>query len=128
MPLLARIYEHVQTFVNNNPARYGEDKDAKDVHWVLCRDVYSVHIKESVRDKIKQLYPNCHVLYIPGECTALLQALDLAFNFPFKRCIGGLFNQYLVEQMTSILINKRPDEAAGSLGVRLSTLKGPFVH
>ena len=122
LELVASIYKHVERHA------LATGQEAAAVHWVLCWDTYPVHCKQDVVAKLKELYPCLHLLYIPGGCTGLLQALDLAFNYPFKRAVGAAFTLYLVHAMKKQLENNRTDEAVGKLDIRLSTLKGPFVR
>ena len=41
----------------------------------------------------------CKVVHIPGDCTKLVQPLDIGYNKPFKTRIRACWEEYMINNM-----------------------------
>jgi hypothetical protein len=39
------------------------------------------------------------VVHIPGDCTGLVQPLDISYNKPFKMCVRKAWEEYKINNM-----------------------------
>ena len=69
------------------------------LHWVLLWDCASVHRKASLLEWIRTAHPECHVLFVPGGCTAELQPADISIQQPLKHSIKEQAMQFFVESV-----------------------------
>ena len=67
--------------------------------FILVLDCYSVHIGQEFLEWCSEKFPTLLLLFIPANCTAWLQPLDISFNGPFKRVLRQLAGTWLAEHM-----------------------------
>ncbi len=41
----------------------------------------------------------CEVVHIPGDCTGLVQPLDISYNKPFKTRVRKAWEEYMINNM-----------------------------
>ena len=87
--------------------------------WVLLWDCASVHPKASLLEWVRAAHPECHVLFIPGGCTAELQPADISIHKPLKHIIKQQAMQFFAESVFW-------EEAVLDLGI--STMKRLMAH
>lgn len=63
--------------------------DPETTHWMILWDVYAVHKEKTLLLSLKHKYPNLIIIFVPANCTAELQPLDVSFNAPFKKIVKG---------------------------------------
>ena len=63
---------------------------------LLFLDSYKCHQQASVVDSIAEL--GVEVQFIPGGCTGLCQAVDVAVNKPLKNRMHVMWEEYMLEE------------------------------
>lgn len=61
---------------------------------LLCWDAYRCHIQDSTKQLLSKLKTDAAAV-IPGGCTSLLQAADVAWNKPFKTYYREIYEDWL---------------------------------
>ena len=101
--------------------------DAATQTFILVLDCYSVHIGQEFLEWCSQKFPTLLLLFIPANCTAWLQPLDIGCNGPFKRVLRQLAGEWLAEHMRQqLLICKDPTKVR--LNVTLKALRPHFTR
>ena len=101
--------------------------DAAAQTFILVLDCYSVHTGQEFLEWCSQEFPTLLLLFIPANCTAWLQPLDISFNGPFKRMLRQLAGEWLAEHMRQqLLICKDPTKVR--LNVTLKALRPHFTR
>jgi len=65
-----------------------------DATMIVVLDVWSVHKSVEFRSWIKQKYPFLQLIFVPANCTSVLQVADVALNRPFKQRIRTQYNEW----------------------------------
>lgn len=99
--------------------------------WII--DCWSVHIKDSFIAWVQQQYPFIRILFIPANCTGLMQPCDLAGQRDLKcilRSIGTLFAMVqmrealkLVEGLSEEERKQKIEEGALKINTAMSAVK-----
>lgn len=63
-----------------------------DAELVLLLDAWSVHRSKEFRDWMDAQHKRIHLVFVPANCTSMLQIVDVALNRPFKASIRNSFN------------------------------------
>ena len=122
MLLVTTLATHVANVVAADPEQYGEA-----AHWILVLDCYSVHIGSEFIGWCKDKYPHLVLLFIPANCTAWIQPLDISFNGPFKHILRNQAGQWLANHVSQQL--RQVDcPSKVKLDLRLNALKRPFTQ
>ena len=100
--------------------------DPETQKWVLLWDCYSVHRCESLLAKLKGLYKNLIVLFVPASCTSQLQPPDLTFNAVFKCILASLFAIWMSSKAKEQLLAGVECDSL-KFDFRLSAVRVPFI-
>ena len=71
-------------------------KDPKKTKWLMLWDVHYSHRAQIVLEFLKATYPNLIIMFVPANCTTVLQPLDVLFNAMWKWFISQLCVTYLI--------------------------------
>ena len=89
-------------------------------------DCWKVHKSVEFREWLKKEYPKYHFLFIPANCTTVIQPADvLILQRPFKHNVSNKFTNWSTEQIVSQLNDD--EEARIRLPTNLGTLKPLIV-
>lgn len=69
-------------------------KAGNDAEMVLLLDAWSVHRSKEFRDWMDAQHKRIHLVFVPANCTGMLQIADVALNRPFKASIRNSFNDW----------------------------------
>lgn len=69
-------------------------KAGNDAEMVLLLDAWSVHRSKEFRDWMDAQHKRIHLVFVPANCTSMLQVADVALNRPFKASIRKSFNEW----------------------------------
>ena len=69
-------------------------KQGADSEMILLLDAWSVHRSKEFRNWMSSNHAKIHLVYIPANCTSMLQVADVALNRPFKSSIRKSFNEW----------------------------------
>lgn len=70
-----------------SPLMRSKGLDPKTTHWLILWDVYAIHKNKAMRERLEKKYPTLKFLFVPANCTSVLQPLDISFNSHFKKVI-----------------------------------------
>jgi hypothetical protein len=100
----------------------GNDGIASD-QWALCiLDVFKAHQKDTVLQLFEQ--HRVKVVFVPPNCTGVLQPLVISGNGTFKDALKSEFITWYANHIrASIAANDDDEETLVSVNTRLSTLK-----
>ena len=119
--LIAMLYKHVCSVCE------AEGLDVLTQVFILVLDCYAVHIGEEFLSWCKANYPTLFLLFIPANCTAWLQPLDISFNCLFKRILRQLAGEWLANYMRQQLLQVS-DPTQVKLNITLSNLRPHFAR
>jgi hypothetical protein len=71
----------------------------QEMLWLI--DCWSVHISKEFRSWIKRNHPEIHLLFIPANCTSILQHIDVILQRPFKHAFYQEFHNFTMGVITS---------------------------
>jgi hypothetical protein len=91
---------------------------------LLLLDVHSSNRDKDMFARLRSRYPTLLILFVPANCTSLLQPLDVHFNGPIKRCIKALAATWLAELVLKDM-GEKLDVSAVKIPQKLSELKVP---
>jgi len=69
-------------------------RHSSDSEMVLLLDAWSVHRSKEFRDWMDAQHKRIHLVFVPANCTSMLQVADVALNGPFKASIRNSFNEW----------------------------------
>ncbi len=127
--------ELMQKYVNEiiipRMIKYYEGKDIpiEFQRAILIIDCWPVHISKEFRQFMQQTEQRkrIHIVYVPPNCTSVLQVADVAIQKPFKDKIRKLHtNDYL--KHLRVLLRKNLDITTSSKFSKLSNLKPRFAQ
>ena len=118
--LVQKLYEHTITVCE------ALGLDVATQVFILVLDCYAVHIGEEFLAWCALEYPTLFLLFIPANCTAWLQPLDISFNSLFKRMLRQLAGEWLANYMRQQLLQVT-DPTKVKLNISLTALKPHFT-
>ena len=104
------------------PTMRNQHLDPTVTKWLLLWDVYSSHRSQPLFEYLKAKYPNLIILFVPANCTPVLQPLDVLFNATWKSFISNLCVLWLISKVSSQM--KQGESASG---LKLVTTKVAYV-
>jgi hypothetical protein len=57
------------------------------MYWLLLLDVHYSNRDREMRMSLQRKYDTLFILFVPSNCTSVLQPMDVSFNAPFKKLV-----------------------------------------
>ncbi|CAK5275046.1 unnamed protein product [Mycena citricolor] len=78
-----------------------DDDLDEDQKWIVYYDIYPVHTSTELREFLHQQFPNLILIYVPGNCTGLLQPQDVGIQRVAKHKLRQGLMEFLVRAYQS---------------------------
>ena len=85
---------------------------------LLLLDAWSVHRSKEFREWMAKEHKHIDLIYIPANCTGVLQVADVALNRPFKAAIRREFGSWGSSIVTSQIAKDEVPSLRGHSGIR----------
>jgi hypothetical protein len=73
--------------------------DPETAHWLFLIDVFWAHRSPEFITWIQQNFKTVILVYVPANCTPVLQPLDVLFNSAWKQFVSSLCATWLMKQV-----------------------------
>jgi hypothetical protein len=104
--------ETMQQYVDRvlNPWRGNEDM-------ILVLDAWSVH-RSTFREWVSRTHKKIHLVFVPANCTSMLQVADVALNRPFKAAIKTQFEEWAASVVMQQIKDGKDPSLKEHLGIK----------
>ncbi|CAK5261843.1 unnamed protein product [Mycena citricolor] len=93
---MKELFERIFQVYANNIIKDDPDLD-DDQKWIIYYDIYPVHTSKELREWIYSTLPNIILVFVPGNCTGLLQPQDVGIQRVAKHKLRQGLMSFLVQ-------------------------------